>query len=205
MSVAHPPLQGNAVDAAPDRPMIRAVAIVLIGLRGSGKTTVGRLLARRMRWPFADTDARLATAAGRTIAEIFAAEGETGFRRRESSALAEVLEEGGGRSVVATGGGAVLAPGNRELMLGHAVVYLRADADTLAARVAADPTSAASRPALTDAPNPAEEVRRLLAEREPVYRSVATLEIDAARRRPESVVREVMRALDVKPSRHRTA
>ena len=175
--------------------MIRAVAIVLIGLRGSGKTTVGRRLARRTGRPFADTDARVAATAGRTVAEIFAAEGEAGFRRRESAALGEVLAEAGGRSVVATGGGAVLASGNREMMRGHDVVYLRADADTLAARVAADPTTAANRPVLTDAGDPVEEVRRLLAAREPIYREVATVEIDAGRRTPGEIARMVVRAL----------
>ena len=82
------------------------------------------------------------TAAGRSIAAIFEHEGEAGFRTRESAALREALEEAGGRSVVATGGGAVVRPVNRELLLGHQVVYLRADADTLAARVAADPATA---------------------------------------------------------------
>src|SRR4051812_17648318 len=88
--------------------------LFLIGYRGTGKSTVGPLLAAALGWEFADADDLIEAAAGRSVADIFAAEGEAGFRDREAAALAELCR--GERRVVATGGGAVLRPANRELL-----------------------------------------------------------------------------------------
>src|SRR2546421_373945 len=88
--------------------------IVLIGYRGTGKSTARRLLAARLGWHFLDADAELEARAGRTIADVFRAEGEPGFRDRESAVLAELVLVPD--HVIATGGGVVLRPGNRELL-----------------------------------------------------------------------------------------
>lgn len=169
------------------------MTIVLVGLRGGGKTTVGRLVAAELGWPFADSDARVEQVAGQSVAEIFATEGESGFRRRESAALAELL--GAGPRVLATGGGAVHSASNRELMRPHFVVWLRADPPVLAARLLSDPRTAATRPALTGLPLEA-ELRELAARREEFYRDVATREVDAGRLSPESVAGDILRFWD---------
>lgn len=105
--------------------------LALAGPMGSGKTTVGRILARRWSSPFVDLDERVGPAAA-----IFAAEGEAGFRRRERAALAEAVR---GEGVLALGGGTVVAPENRALLAGWTVVVLTAGPATLRARVGDDP------------------------------------------------------------------
>src|SRR4051794_20040028 len=104
--------------------------IVLVGYRGTGKTTVGRLLAASLGWEFADADDLIESAAGKSIAEIFAAEGDPGFRDREAAALRELCRRD--RLVVATGGGAILRPANRELLRGAGfVAWLTAEPETV--------------------------------------------------------------------------
>ena len=166
------------------------MTLVLVGLRGSGKSTVGQLVAAALGRPFADSDARVEAAAGQSIAAIFASEGEAGFRRRESAALAELLAHG--PLVLATGGGAVLRAANRDLMRPHHVVWLRADPAILAARLAGDPRTAATRPALTGLPAE-DELRELASSREALYRDVATREVDVAGVSPESVAGDIVR------------
>lgn len=145
--------------------------IILVGYRGTGKTTVGRLLAQRLGRPFADADDRIEAVAGRSVADIFAAEGEAGFRDREAAALAELCAQSG--CVIATGGGAVLREANRRLLAASGfVVWLTASPDTLWERLRADPTTAARRPNLTATGGRA-EVTALVAAREPLYREVA--------------------------------
>ena len=108
--------------------------VVLVGFMGSGKTSVGRRLARKLRAEFVDVDDRIERAAGKPIREIFSAEGEPSFREREKVALREALSVPG--RVVATGGGAFLEEGNRALLSAYApVVYLEARAETLLARL----------------------------------------------------------------------
>jgi shikimate kinase len=140
--------------------------IYLIGMRASGKTTVGQALAGVLGCGFVDTDAMVAESAGRSIEEIVAAQGWDEFRRLESEALARAAELPG--KVVATGGGIVLSQANRDLMYRTGVsFYLAADAALLTARLARDP-NAAQRPALT----PLElhdEVAAVMTEREPLY------------------------------------
>jgi shikimate kinase len=166
--------------------------ILLVGYRGTGKTTVGRLLAGRLGRPFADADDLIEAAAGRSIAAIFAAEGEPGFRDREAAALADLSARTGW--VIATGGGAVLREANRRaLKTGGFVVWLTAAPETLWERLRADPTTAARRPNLT-ATGGAAEVRALVAAREPLYREVADLTVVCDVLSPEAVADAVLTA-----------
>jgi shikimate kinase len=166
--------------------------VILIGYRGSGKTTVGRLLADRLGWEFADADDHVEAAAGRSVAEIFASEGEAGFRQREAAALAELCRRP--RLVLATGGGAVLRPANRELLRAAGfVVWLHASPEAAWKRLQGDPTTAARRPNLT-ALGGVEEVRALVAAREPLYRQTAHLAVDADAPSPEAVAAAILSA-----------
>ena len=134
--------------------------LYLIGPRGSGKSTVGRLLAERLGWGFADADEVLETLAGCTIADIFRAEGEAGFREREADILRELAKRE--RHVIACGGGVILRPANRALLhsTGHCV-WLTGDPKILCERLECDPSTGSRRPALTDLPGPA-EIERIL-------------------------------------------
>ena len=164
--------------------------VVLVGPMGSGKSTLGRALAARLARPFVDVDARIEADAGCSIAALFAAEGEAGFRAREARVLAAVL--GGPAAVIATGGGAVLAEANRTAMrAAGVVVYLQVDAATQLARLQHDQ----ARP-LLQAPDRAQRLAELQAQREPLYRAVAHLLFDAGSLAPEPAVAALARQLD---------
>jgi shikimate kinase len=166
--------------------------LFLIGPRGSGKTTVARLLAARLDWDWRDADLVLEGRCGRSIREVFAAEGEAGFRERESAVLADLC--GLRRHVVATGGGVVLREANRALLRASGrTVYLTADADTLWQRLRGDPATAERRPALTVGGR--EEVVQVLSAREPLYRQCADLIVHTAGRGPEDVIAEILAEL----------
>lgn len=138
--------------------------IVLVGLPGAGKSTAGELAARQLGWEFVDLDAEIERAAGRTVPEIFAAEGESGFRRRESDATRAL--RGRGRVVVAPGGGWLLDPLNRaSLGAGTVLVFLRVSPTVAAARLANEP---GSRP-LLDSPDPEQSLGELLRARQGSY------------------------------------
>jgi len=158
---------------------------------GAGKSTVGRALAGRLGLRFVDTDAEIERDAGCAIREIFASEGESGFRARERRAVEACPA---GDAVVALGGGALAQPTIRErVRLGGALVYLRARPETLLARVG----SAAARPLLAGL-EPAERLarlRKLLAEREAAY-AEAALCVDADAASVEEIVEELVRGLD---------
>ncbi len=144
--------------------------IFLVGFMGSGKTTVGRLLARTMNLRFIDLDRRIEEAAGRGVARIFELEGEAGFRARERRALEEAAAETG--VVVAAGGGVMASAANRELLAAHATtVWLDPDFDTLVRRVEAQPE--VERPLFVDRG----QARRLYASRLAGYRQ-ADLRVD---------------------------
>jgi shikimate kinase len=164
--------------------------VVLVGYRGAGKSTIGPHLAARLERPFVDLDAEIERAAGRPIPAIFAADGEPAFRDLESAALARVVASRPG-CVLATGGGAVLRPANREAMRRHGLVaWLRADPATLAARLTADP---AGRPSLTGR-DPAAEVADVLAAREPLYAAVADLTLDTTNATPDACADRIAEA-----------
>jgi shikimate kinase len=163
--------------------------IFLIGYRGCGKTTVARLLAEGLGWPWLDADDLLERQNGRTVREIFAAEGEEGFRAKEEAILSEICKLN--HQVIATGGGAVLRRSNRDRLRASGwVVWLTADADTLHQRLQRDEGTADRRPALTTAP-PLEEIANLLQRREPLYRGCAHLIVSTVGRKPEDVAAEI--------------
>jgi shikimate kinase len=165
----------------------------LVGYRGTGKTTVGRLLAERLDWRFADADQEVEARAGRPIARIFAEDGEAAFRDLEEEVLADLVALP--NIVIATGGGAILRPSNRELLrsLGF-VAWLTADAETLSQRIARDPRRVETRPALTAA-GTLDEIADVLAARLPHYREVADLEVGTAGRSCREVADAVIRAM----------
>jgi shikimate kinase len=151
------------------------VNLILVGPMGSGKTTVGRLAAARLGRPFLDLDAAVVAAAGRSVAAIFAAEGEAGFRAREAAALRGALADGD--RVLATGGGVVELAENRALLRASGfVVLLWAEAEELWRRLR---PQAADRPRLAVA-DPVAVLRDDLRRRGPWYREVAHLTVSAA-------------------------
>lgn len=150
--------------------------LLLIGYRGTGKSTVGKLLADRLGFPFVDADVLLEERAGATIRAIFAEEGEAGFRKRESAILREICQTD--QQVIATGGGVILSEANRELIKKSGfVVWLSAEPDILAKRLNADPTTQERRPKL--AQGGLDEIREVLERRIPLYRECADCEISA--------------------------
>ncbi|MGE0478903.1 MAG: shikimate kinase [Phycisphaerae bacterium] len=167
--------------------------IVLMGLRGSGKSAIGSALAARLGWEFVDTDELVERTAGRSVAEIFARDGEPRFREFESDALRAALA--GDRRVVSIGGGAVLAPANRERLRAAAVcVWLTAPPAELLRRIAADPRSVAQRPPLTTR-SPLEELTHLADNRNPLYAELASHTIATEGRALEQLVDDIMRRL----------
>jgi shikimate kinase len=165
--------------------------VFLIGYRGSGKTTVGRLVADRVGWPFLDADTVLEGRYGRTIRDIFAAEGEAGFRDKETTVLGDLCRMT--NTVIATGGGVVLREENRHALQRHGLVaWLSADPRTLLTRIQGDPTTAARRPDL--AGGGLAEVEQLLAVREPLYRGCADVEVAAGALSPEQAADAILAA-----------
>lgn len=164
--------------------------VVLVGLMGSGKSTVGPLVARRLSRPFLDADIELEQVTGRSIPEIFADRGEAGFRALESEVLTQLLGRGDD-AVIGAGGGLVLAPANRQLLrdAGAAVVWLQADPVVLAARVGADQ----GRPVLGQDPDRVATLTRLSVERAPAYEEASTHRVAADRGLPEQVAEAVVR------------
>jgi len=152
---------------------------------GAGKSTIGPLLAEELGWPFYDTDHEIEARTGVDIPWIFDVEGEAGFRRRESEMLATLSDEA--PLVLATGGGIVLAPENRELMAQKGIViYLSATLDQLYARVAKDK----KRPLLQGG-NPRDKIRQLMDLRAPLYESVANIVSVTDERNPRLVAKEL--------------
>lgn len=158
--------------------------ITLIGYRGCGKSSVAALLGRRLGIPWRDADAVLEERVGHSIAALVGSRGEPAFRDLEASLLADLLD--GEPCVLATGGGVVLRPANRQLLRqrGRPVVWLTATAEAVRARLAADPTTAARRPALSGA-DPLAEVAAALLDREPLYRECADAVFDTTVEPPE--------------------
>ena len=152
--------------------------IALIGYRGSGKSSVGKRLAALLHHDFVDTDDLIIQSASKTIREIFAAEGEAGFRKRESAAIAAV--GGHDDQVIALGGGAILNPANIAALKATypcKIIWLHAPPEILYARIQSDAGTNATRPNLT-AGGGLEEVQKLLAARTPLYQSNADITLD---------------------------
>jgi len=167
--------------------------IALIGYRGTGKTTIARLLALRLGYDWVDADVEVELALGMSITEFFEQSGEERFREIESRVVAELC--GRERTVLAVGGGAVLREDNRRRLADcGAVVWLRASAASLERRIAHDPTSLGRRPKLTNHGGRT-EIEALLAQREPIYRACATLEVDTEDRDPAEIADEIVASL----------
>jgi len=161
--------------------------LYLVGPRGSGKSTVGRRVADRLGLPFVDADEEVEREAGRTVADLFATEGEAGFRARERRVMLALAERSG--VVVATGGGAVLdADVRAALATTGVVVWLDAAPEIRAARIAGS-----GRPALTEHGGGTEEERAVARAREPLYRSCASARLATDDRTPEEVAGDVER------------
>ena len=171
------------------------MSAILIGYRGSGKTTIGRKLADHLWQKFVDTDDLVTAASGKTIAQIFTDHGEPHFRQLEAQAVREASKLA--EHVIALGGGAPLRAENRELIksAGHRVVYLHCEPAELLRRIQSDPKTAAHRPNLTDLGGGEAEIRKVLAEREPIYRQFAHAELDVTNLTPEEAIVYVVRLL----------
>lgn len=164
--------------------------IVLIGMPGSGKTTVGKSLARALAMPFIDADRELVERTGVSIATIFEIEGESGFRKREAALIAELLARDD--LVLATGGGAILDAATRRLMHENAVViYLRATLDALLERTKKD----SARPLLATG-NIKEKLSAMLLAREPLYVEAAHFTFDTGRQSPSRLAASIARAIE---------
>ncbi|MFJ5552340.1 shikimate kinase [Streptomyces sp. NPDC093225] len=164
--------------------------IVLVGPMGSGKSTVGALLAERLGAPYRDTDADIVAAQGREISEIFVDEGEPYFRQLEKAAVAAAVAEH--RGILALGGGAVLDEDTRALLAGQPVVYLSMDVEEAVRRVGLG----AARPLL--AVNPRRQWRELMEARRHLYTDVARVEVATDNRTPEEVAEAILDALELK-------
>jgi shikimate kinase len=163
--------------------------VFLIGYRGCGKTTVARHLAAHLGWPWVDADEAIETRAGKSIKQIFAEGGEEAFRDLESAIVAELAA--GDQQVVSLGGGAVLRAENRAALAGRGlVVWLQALPESLAARIAADATTAERRPNLTSQGG-IDEIRTLLDKRAPLYAELADLVVETDRLSPEGVAERI--------------
>ncbi len=170
--------------------MKRAGNLYLVGLMGAGKTTVGRLLARRLKLRFLDSDHEIERRCGVKVPVIFEIEGETGFRSRESQTIAELTTLEG--IVLATGGGVVMSGENRRLLgASGTVVYLCARPEDLYERVRHD----RNRPLLATR-DPLARLHELYAERDPLYRAIADLVVDTGRQGVQSLARDLLDKLE---------
>jgi shikimate kinase len=174
--------------AHPLRARLGARSVVLVGLMGAGKSTVGRRLAQKLGLPFRDADHEIEAAAGMTIPDIFAIYGETYFRDGERRVIARLLQEG--PIVLATGGGAFMSEETRARIRERGVsVWLRADLDVLMRRV----RKRTNRPLLQNA-DPEGTMRKLIEARHPVY-AQADLTVESHEAPHDRVVHEVARGL----------
>lgn len=176
-------LQTHATD-----PEWNSRPIVLIGLMGAGKTTVGRRLAQRLNLPFVDADAAIEEAAGMTVTEIFERFGEAHFRDGERRVIARLID--GTPKVIATGGGAFINEETRKLILGEAIaIWLDADPAVLADRVSRRDT----RPLLRGR-DPREVLESLAKQRNPIY-ALAPIRVTSAATPHDSTVRAILKAI----------
>lgn len=181
---------GAVISALAIMPRLGDRSIVLVGMMGVGKSSVGRRLATQLAIPFVDADAEIEKAAGMSIADIFARHGEAYFRSGEARVIARLLESG--PQVLATGGGAFINADTRALMkLKGVSIWLRAEVDVLLRRTGKRRND---RPLLQTA-DPAETLRELLAEREPTY-ALADLTVQSREVAHDAIVSDILTALD---------
>jgi shikimate kinase len=160
--------------------------ILLVGMMGAGKTTVGRLLAQELGWEYSDSDAEVEHDTGMTVPELFVAEGEEAFRDAEAKALERACSSEA-HCVIAVAGGAVLRAGNRALIVtSGTVIWLRASPQVLASRVG----SGEGRPLLGD--DPLAALTELSAVRDPLYKEVAAFTIDVDALTPPEVAAQIL-------------
>ncbi len=171
--------------SSPPGPLPARPVLVLVGPPGSGKTTVGRVLAARLGVSFTDVDALIVERIGKPIAAMFTEEGEDAFRALEREVVAEALGTAAG--VLALGGGSVLAASTRERLRGHRVVLLWVGLADGLRRTG----MSTARPLLVGV-NPRATFKTLLDARAPLYREVATVEVDTSRRSANQVARAVL-------------
>lgn len=163
--------------------------IFLVGLMGAGKTSVGKMLAKRLNKAFCDSDHEIERMTGVRIPVIFEIEGEEGFRLRESKMLAELVRRK--NIVLATGGGAILSEQNRRLLAAHGtVIYLRAAINDLWRRTRHDK----SRPLLQTG-DPLGKLQELLAQRDPLYREIANIIIDTGNQSLGNLIHKIEQQL----------
>jgi shikimate kinase len=183
------PANASATQEARIAAALGARSVVLVGMMGAGKSTIGRRLSSRLGMPFLDADAEIEAAAGMSIPDIFESRGEPDFRDGEARVIARLLDSG--PAVLATGGGAFMRKETRDRIRGKAVsIWLKVDADIIMRRVH---KRRADRPLLQTA-DPEATVGRLISEREPVYRQ-ADLTIASRDVPHEKIVEECIEAL----------
>jgi len=171
------------------------MSVVLLGYRGSGKTTLGRKLADRLWIKFIDTDDLVIAAAGKSIREIFETDGEARFRALEVEAVRDACSRED--HVIALGGGAVMRDENRALLkaMESSRVYLKCDPRELLKRIQADSATAENRPALSHLGGNLQEVESMLSIREPLYREVMTTELDVTNLNLDEAIKYVTRMI----------
>lgn len=169
------------------------MVVTLIGYRGSGKSSVARLVAEQLRAPFRDSDDMVEESAGISIREIFEQAGEHEFRRMECDVIAQLTAQDS--IIISAGGGAILSAENRARMRAAGpVVWLQADAATLASRISRDESTTDRRPSLTGEPVQ-NEIAAVLSAREPLYRDASTMTVATDDMTPEEVAAEILRRL----------
>ena len=161
-------------------------SIILIGPMGSGKTSTGRILAKKIGFNFLDTDEEVVERTGVSIAYIFDVEGETGFRQREHQALKKFIDDD--NVVIATGGGIVVHDESRAIIQSHkTVVYLKTSIEKQIERA----TVSDKRPLLIDT-DPASKLQELMLTREPLYEEISDIKIETDEKKPSEIALEII-------------
>jgi shikimate kinase len=161
--------------------------IALVGFSGTGKSLIGRILARKLGWAIVDTDLEIERREGESVPDIFAKRGEAAFRATESAVLKEVC--GRNAAVISTGGGAILSRDNRKVLARCLVVALNSSPEAIYERLSRNQFSLAQRP-LLQADDPLQKIRDILAHRQPFYR-LADLQVDTEGKTPEVSADEI--------------